>query len=126
MNGIETVMKQLRNLSYNDMMVLATQLAKTLQSKHNDKLDAHLVATSLLGLAICPPAPSVATQRDEQILTKVFSRKRQINVTRHHQGWEMQIPSLAGSQVMGSELRSMFPMMLDQVITMHVLQQGSR
>lgn len=122
MTGIEQLMKQIRALSYQDMMLVADELSKVLAAKQLDKLNGHMIATALLGLTLVPPDSSDQTKRDELLLGKIFSRKRQINVTRHTTGWELQVPSLPASQVIGTELRVMFPMLLDQLVTMHVLQ----
>lgn len=123
MNSIDTLMKQIRMLPYNDMIVVASEVAKSLQAKRTEKIDAHMMATALLALSVAPPELSEQSKREEQVLGKIFSRKRTINVSRHNSGWTIEVPSLPASQVIGTELRVMLPMLLDQIITMHVLQE---
>lgn len=120
-SGIEHLMKQVRVLSYQDMMVVAEELAKTLREKKQDKLDGHVIATALLGLSVNIPGASEITQRDNEIIRKIFSRKRQILVSPRRAGYELEVSQYNGSQVVGTDLRVMFPMLLDQIVTLHVL-----
>lgn len=123
-NGIAQLNKQIRQLSYADMLLVAEELRALLAEHAKQALDAHFVAQSLVTLAHKPISMSDATKAEEAILAKVFSRKRQVSITRRSAGWEINVPTLPASNVVGTELRPMFHLLLDQIITMHVLTAG--
>lgn len=123
--NLSQLTKQIRALPYADMMLVAEEIVVRLNSAKDDKLNAQMVATALAGIAIEPLSQSEVTKQEDVILGKIFSRKRTISITRRTNGWEISVPTLPASSVVGTELRPMFPMMLDQIITMHVLSHGN-
>jgi hypothetical protein len=121
-NMNHSIAKQLRLLPYNDMMELAVLVEKYLANRSQSQtISAPLIAGILAQLPVEGVTEAIA--QDEQILKEIFRRKRSINITRANAGWEIDIPSLPGSQVFGTELRPMFGTQLDQVITFHVLNK---
>ena len=121
---ILTVAKQLRSVPYVDMMELAGAIAAQLnERKLQSEVPPELVAAVLSSLIDNVPALSQTTINDEKILREVFSRKRTLTVQRKGHGWELDCSTLPGSQVLGQELRSLFGLMLDQIITLRVLSK---
>ena len=121
--SIPHLIRQIRALPYNDMMMVANELRDRIGELTHHKIEAVVLADILSSLQAGQIALSDATLQEEKILREVFSRKRQITVSRRGGGWEIDVPSLPGAQVFGTELRPMFPMQLDQIITMHVLSK---
>ena len=121
--SIPHLIRQIRALPYNDMMMVANELRDRIDELTHHKIEAVVLADILSRLQAGQIAPSDATLQEEKILREVFSRKRQITVSRKGNGWEIDVPTLPGAQVFGTKLRPMFSMQLDQIITMHVLSK---
>lgn len=121
--SIPHLIRQIRALPYNDMMMVANELRDRIDELTHHKIEAGVLADILSRLQAGTVKPSDATLQEEKILREIFSRKRQITVSRKGNGWEIDVPSLLGAQVLGTELRPMFQMQLDQIITMHVLSK---
>lgn len=121
--SIPHLIRQIRALPYNDIMMVANELRDRIGELTHHKIEAVVLADILVRLQAGTVKPSDATLQEEKILREIFSRKRQITVSRKGNGWKIDVPSLPGAQVLGTELRPMFPMQLDQIITMHVLSK---
>ena len=116
-----TLAKHLRALSYADMMILARTVSERIAQRPPGPIDAPLIADILSDLQI--QGLQEATLQEEKILREIFSRKRTINVVRANAGWEIDVPTLPSGQVFGIELRPLFGLQLDQLITFHVLNK---
>lgn len=112
--------KQLRALSYTEMKAVAGEIAGALLKHQRDDIDATLIADVLTRLEGDARVDALSVA-EEKILREIFSRKRAVAISRAGNGWQIEIASMPGSHVTGLELRPMFSMMLDQIITMHAL-----
>ena len=121
--SIQNLTKQLRALPFLDMMQVAEELRARLvaQAPKDGFVEPANLARVLAQLDTTDITLSEMTQAEEKILRRIFARKRTVSIQRQGQGWEMSCSTLPGSQVLGTELRPMFQLMLDQVITMHEL-----
>lgn len=119
--SVASVIRAIRALPFSDMMLVAQELRDRIGDLTHQKIEAVTLAEILVRLQTDQQPLSQQTQQEEKILCEIFNRKRSINIAQRGNGWTIDIPTLAGSQVLGTELRPMFPMMLDQIITMHVL-----
>jgi hypothetical protein len=124
--SLKNLQKELSHLPYKDMMVLADELAKQLLARREDAACANTVADILSKLNLVPAGLSDDEKMDEKYLREAFNRKRQINVQAQTGGWSIECPTLPGSQVIGTSLRPMFPMMIDQIITMQALTRAGK
>lgn len=122
--SLQTALKQLKVLSYADMMVLGEEVSKRLTQYHTGSIDAQLIAGTISRIANeSTLEPTDISRQEDKILKTVFKRKRQINVEPHLGGYGLSVPTVQGSNVVGTDLRAMFPMMLDQIITLHILSK---
>jgi len=123
MSQITHIVKQIRALPYADMMIVAEEVRDRIHDLTQHRIEAIVLADILS--RIKPPTESVdaATVEDELILREIFRVKRSLTIAKHGKGWEIDIATVPGAQTMGLELRPLFNMMLDQIITLHVLQK---
>jgi hypothetical protein len=124
MSSIENLTRQLRALPFCDMMQVAEELRERLmaQAPQDGFVQPVNLAKILSQLSTTDISLSEGTQADEKVLKRIFSRKRTFSISRQGTaGWDMFCSTLPGSNVLGTELRPMFGLMLDQIITFHEL-----
>lgn len=121
MSTVAHLIKQIRSLPYSDMMMVANELRDRIKDLTEQKIEAVVLADILCRLQSQTIDTSEQTKEEERVLRAIFNVKRTISVAKQGNGWTIDIPTVPGAQVLGTELRGMFPMMLDQIITMHVL-----
>lgn len=124
--SLQTVVKQLRELPYADMLMLADVLSAQLHTKDIGVLNGRTVADSLSEVANSKIEieTSELSKQEERILQSIFRVKRQIIPQRQKGGWTLCVPTLGGgAQVAGQELRPLWNQMLDQIITLHILNK---
>ncbi len=124
--SLKNLQKELSHLPYKDMMVLADELAKQLVARQEEAACANTIADVLSKLNLVPAGLSEDEKMEEKYLREAFNRKRTINVQHANGGWSIECPTLPGSNVVGISLRPMFPMMLDQIITMQALTRAGK
>jgi hypothetical protein len=103
------------------MMLVATEIRDRIKDLTQQQIEAVVLANILSRLQEAEIPASEQTTEEERVLREIFRVKRVISVTRKNQGWHLNIPTVSGSDVLGTDLRGMLGMMLDQVITLHVL-----
>lgn len=121
--SLRSVMKEVRQLSYADMMALAQELSKQLGGLQNPT--ANHLADLLVKLNVAPVELSDLEKQEDKILQQIFKVKRQI-IMKHDKGFTLDIPTLQASTVVGISPRAMFPQMIDQIVTMHALTHGTK
>lgn len=121
--SIAHLVRQIRALPYNDMMMVANEIRARIGELTNQQIEAVVLADILARLAPGDVATSMATQEEEKVLREIFRVKRTITVQRHEKGWHVDIPTLPAGSIYNTELRSAVPLLLDQIITMHVLSK---
>lgn len=121
--SVPHLVKQIRALSYADMMLVAEEIRDRIKDHTQQKIEAVVLAGILSRLSEGQTDLSEATKEEEKVLKEIFRRKLNLSIQNHGTGWQIDIPVVPGAQVIGKELRGMFPMMLDQIITLHVLQK---
>jgi|SRR5262245_14052051 len=121
MSTVAHLVKQIRALPYSDMMMVAAEIRDRIKDLTEQKIEAVVLADILSRLQSQSIDSSEQTKEEERVLRQIFNVKRTISVAKQGNGWAIGIPTVPGSDVLGTELRGMFPMMLDQIITMHVL-----
>jgi hypothetical protein len=121
MSTTTSLIKQIRSLPYADMMLVATEIRDRIKDLTQQQIEAVVLANILSRLQEAEIPASEQTTEEERVLREIFRVKRVISVTRKNQGWHLNIPTVSGSDVLGTDLRGMLGMMLDQVITLHVL-----
>lgn len=119
---IETIAKNLRAMPYNEMMDLAKQIHKGLTAVGAKSCSPELLAGILSHISA---PPSASAEKEAKILLQAFTRKRQVNIKKFNTGYAIEVPTLPGSTVTGTDLRVMFGQMLDQIITMELMGGGS-
>lgn len=123
MSTVTHLIKQLRALPYTDMMLVAEEVRDRIKDLTEQKIEAVVLAGILARLSEGEVDLTAQTKEEERVLAEIFRRKTSITIQRHGQGWQIDASAIPGAQVIGKELRGMFPMMLDQIITLHVLQK---
>lgn len=121
MSTVAHLIKQIRALPYADMMMVAEEIRDRIKALTQQQIEAVVLANILSRLQEGEIPISEQTTEEEKVLREIFNVKRTISVSKQGPGWQIEIPTVPGSQVLGKELRGMFPMMLDQIITLHVL-----
>lgn len=123
MSSLPIVMKHIRALPYHEMLELAKHVEKELRRSREEKEAGDVLAKVLSRTAVTFDAASIseAVKQEERMFRRAFSRKRTIAVDAKSHGWEIHCSTLPGSQVIGTELRPLFPQMLDQIITLEAL-----
>ncbi len=124
--SLKQVQKELKHLSYSEMMLLAKEVSERLTTQRDPDVQPNVIAEILTKLDLVPAAPTDLEQQEEKLLRKAFSRKRTLSVQCQPTSWSVDCPTVPGSQVIGSSLRQMFPLMLDQIITMQALTGDRR
>lgn len=119
--SLKSVMKEMRQLNYADMMVLAEELAKQVPQNPT----ANHLASILIQLDVAPAEMSDLEKQEDKILREIFKVKRQL-IVKHDNGFSMGIPTLPASTVIGVSPRAMFPQLIDQIVTMHALVKGMK
>lgn len=119
--SVPHLIKQIRALPFADMMVIAEELKARIGELTRHQIEAVTLAQILTRLEANTLELSDSTKHEEKILKEIFNVKRTLTISKRNQGWELGIQTLPASTVLGTELRPMFPMLLDQIITMHVL-----
>src|SRR5262249_30263835 len=120
--SLQDVSRAIRALPYADMVQLAAEVARNLRPNPHETADATDVADALIMAATeTQIEPSELTKQENRILAQIFSRKRQIVVEKQKAGWLLAVPTLNAS-VMGTDLRTLLPMLIDQITTLHVMK----
>jgi hypothetical protein len=116
-------MKHIRALPYHEMLELAKHVEKELRRAREEKEAGDVLAKVLSRAAVAfdPSSISEAVKNEEKMFRRAFARKRSIAIESKSNGWEVHCSTLPGSQVIGTELRPLFPQMLDQIITLEAL-----
>lgn len=117
MSTLNQLLKAIKELPYADMMLVAQAL--------HDQLDveADIIANALAKLDIGKVDYQNMAAREEEILKEIFRRKAAMLISRHGGGWQLDARAIPGGHVVTTELRQAFPMMLDQIVTLHGLKQ---
>ncbi len=118
--SLPVLMKALRQLSYSEMMKLSDELTKQLETQRSFHDKQNHLADILSKLEF--PAVAAVIKQEDVLLRQSFSRKRSISVKFDKGGYYVVCETLPGSQVVATDLRSVFPQMLDQIVTMQALQ----
>lgn len=121
--SIASVIKQIRALPYADMMMVAEEIKARVKDLTQQKIEAVVLADILSRMQIGNIPLSEQSEQEEKILRQVFRRKLSLSIQQNGKGWDIGISTIAGTQVLGTELRPMFGQLLDQAITLHVLSQ---
>lgn len=125
--SLRNLQKEIAHLTYAEMMTLSDELAKQLLARMEEADCANTIADVLSKLKLVPATMGDDEKQEEKYLRIAFNRKRQIIVQANPTtGWNIECPTINGSQVIGNTLRSMFPMMIDQIVTMQALTQGNK
>jgi hypothetical protein len=123
MSAITNVIKQIRSLPYTDMMIVAEEIRDRIHQLTEQRIEAIVLADILARIKPESIQLTENTIEEEKVLKEIFRVKRSCVIGRHGAGWMIDISTVPGAQVVGVELRALFPMMLDQIITLHVLQK---
>lgn len=115
---ITTLTKNLHAMPYTEMMELARYLAAELDTGTTADRIAEILSKADF-------ADNQSEKQEQKILLEAFSRKRQVNIKKFATGYAIEVPTLPGSTVTGTDLRAMFGQMLDQIVTMEALGGGS-
>ena len=121
MSTVSHLIRQIRALPYSDMMQVTNEVRDRLFDLTQQRIEANVLAEILSRLQEGQVPLSDATKEEEKVLREIFRVKRSMTIQKHHTGWSMEINSVPGSQVVHTELRTALNMMLDQMITLHVL-----
>lgn len=120
---IETVAKNLRAMPFNEMMDLARYISERLHVHSTGRPASPELIAEILSHISAPP--SEAAQKETKILLQAFTRQRTINIKKFNTGYAIEVKTLPGSTVTGTDLRVMFGQMLDQIVTMELMGGGS-
>jgi hypothetical protein len=120
--SLRHVIKELRNLTYNEMMELAQALDREIEKKTGSTEQPNVIAEILAKLNIVTPELSDVEKNEAKFLQEIFNRKRSITV-KWDKGFAVSCDSLPAGGVVGVDLRPMFGQLLDQLVTMHALQR---
>ena len=123
MSTMRRLIKEIRALPYADMMIVAEEIRERIKDLTEQKIEAITLAGILSRLQEKEIDLTEQTREEERVLKEIFRRKSAITIVRKGDGWMLDSAAVAGAQVINKELRGAFPMMLDQIITLHVLQK---
>jgi hypothetical protein len=101
----------LKRLPYQEMMMLSRELGEMLD------VNEHKIADAMTHLEI----NSDAEKRDAMFLNMLFNRKKTITIQPHGDGFRVCIPSMAGAEVIGTDIRACMSMLFDHVVTYNAL-----
>lgn len=118
---LQHLTKAIRLLPFSDMVRLAEDLRLEIEKRKDDDLDAYVVAHALINACATEIELSDITANEERVFKDIFSRKRQVTVQRDGSHWKVELPSMNGTQVVGTELRATIGQMLDSAATVHIL-----
>lgn len=120
------LIKQIRQLPYADMILLAQEMSSELQAKLGVSAEAFVLADIMSRLKAGAEKLTETEAREMQTLKKIFKRKRALNVAlmSHGAGFSVNISELPASVAHGPDLRKAINDSLDQVITYHLLTEG--
>lgn len=121
MTAVSQLIKQIRALPYSDMMMVTNEIRDRLHDLTQQRIEASVLAEILSRLQESNVPLSDATKEEEKVLREIFRVKRSMSIQKHHGGWMIDISTVPGAQVVHTELRIAWSMMLDQMITLHVL-----
>ncbi len=121
MSAVRHVIKQIRALSYPDMMAVTGEIRDRLSELANARVEADVLAQILCRLNEGRLSSSEETLEEEKVLREIFRVKRAMSIQRTGNGWTVEVNNVPGSQAVAPELRQALSMMLDQIITLHVL-----
>lgn len=123
MSSLPIVMKHIRALPYHEMQELSKHIEAELRRSRNEKETGDILANVLSRAAVGfdPTSITDAVKQEEKLFRLAFSRKRAISVKSQQNGWEVRCDTLPGSQIIGTQLRPLFPQMLDQILTLEAL-----
>ncbi len=123
MSAITHVVKSIRALPYSDMMLVCEEIRDRIQGLTQQRIEAIVLADILARIKPNTVTLEETTDEEEKVLREIFRVKRSLTIQRQGVGWIIDVPTVPAGQVIGVELRPMFHMMLDQIITLHVLQK---
>lgn len=121
MSAVRHVIKQIRALSYPDMMAVTGEIRDRLSELANARVEADVLAQILCRLTEGRLSSSEETLEEEKVLREIFRVKRAMSIQRTFSSWTVEVNNVPGSQAVAPELRQALSMMLDQIITLHVL-----
>lgn len=121
MSAVRHLIKQIRALSYGDMMTVTGELRDRIDELTKHRIEANVLAEILTRLNEGKVSASDETVEEEKVLREIFRVKRALSIQRNGAGWTVEINNVPGSQAVSTELRHALNMMLDQSITLHVL-----
>ena len=121
MSNVSSLVRQIRAMPYQDMMLVAEEIRSRICDLTQQKIEAVVLANILSRLQEGESPITEQAAEEERVLRDIFRVKRSIAVARTGPGWLIDCSTLPGAQVAGKDLRALFPMLLDQVITLHVL-----
>ena len=114
------LLKELRNVPYGDMMILARELQSRLSKIRKESMDAGVLADALNSLTDMKiPKVDDHFARENEILKVVFKRQRAFNITSVPGGWKIQMSG--GVTTQHAELKTAFSQLLDTVIVANAL-----
>lgn len=121
--SLKNLHNDLRKLSYLDMMTLSEALSEqlSLRRAEYETSGANVLANILSTLELAPAGLTDLEKDEEKLLREAFRRKTSVLIQREHAGWSIGCSTIPGSQVLGVALRPMFPLMLDQIVTVQAL-----
>jgi hypothetical protein len=113
---ITDFLKQLRNMPYTDMVLIASELGKHIQVKGSTRD----IADGLAALAATPlPDRSDISKAEQEALRKVFGRDRTIKVRKLNNngkhGWHVEVTGPHGASVVNTDLKTALDQLLDTV-----------
>jgi hypothetical protein len=121
-SAVSKLIREIRALPFSDMMLVAEELRDRIHGLTQHHIEAIVLAEILSRLQEgALPSEKQQSAEEEKVLRQIFNMKRSLNIQKWGLGWSIEVPTVAGSSVVGPELRPLFPMMLDQIITLHVL-----
>lgn len=121
MTPLQQAVKGIERLTYAEMMVFAHALAMNLAAKKPEKLDPNSLADALL--KIQEKLPNQPVTDDDKELRQIFSRARNIGISRVGNGWRIDCSTIPGATVANNDLRTGLHQLLDTLIVVHVLKK---
>jgi hypothetical protein len=121
--SLKNLHNDLRKLSYTDMMILSEALSAQLSARREEFKTAgpNVLAEILSKLELAPTGLTELERDEEKLLQAAFRRKTSVLIQREQSGWSIGCATIPGSQVIGLSLRPMFPLMIDQIVTVQAL-----
>lgn len=124
MSTMRRLIKEIRALPFYDMMLIAEEMRARIGELTEQKIEAVTLAGILSRLQEKEVDLTASAKEEEKVLREIFRRKVSFTIQRHGtNGWVLDCSSVPGAHTVATELRAAFPMLLDQIITLHVLQK---